>query len=78
MLFWIFNNTGKSVLAAAKYYAADNTELMLMPNFQSIVPLEPLVQSGFTLFATLWVALLWDSSSMTRFRFGAGAKATID
>lgn len=78
LLFWIFNNTGKSVLAATTCHAADNTALMLMPNFQSIVPLGPLVHCGLTLFAALLVALLWDSSTMTRFRFGAGAKPSID
>jgi len=78
LLFWIFNNTGKSVFAATIYHAADNTALMLMPTFKSIVPLGPVVQCGLTLFVAFLVAFLWDSSTMTRFSFGASAKSGVD
>ena len=78
LLFWVFNNTGGSVFAVTLYHAADNTALLLLPDFKGTVPLGPLVQCGLTLFAALLVALLCDSSTMTRLRFGARARPSID
>jgi membrane protease YdiL (CAAX protease family) len=74
LVVWIFCNTGRSVFAAILYHAADNTALVLAPDIKSVVPLGMVVQCGFTLAVASAVALMWDSSTLTRFRLGASAK----
>ncbi len=70
LLVWIFNNTGKSVFAAILYHAADNAALMVSPDIKSTVPLGSVVPCVLTLAAAVTVVLLWDSSTLTRLRFG--------
>ena len=70
LLVWIFNNTGRSVFAAILYHAADNSALMVFSDIKSTVPLGSVVQCVLTLTAAFAVVLLWDSSTLTRLRFG--------
>lgn len=78
LLFWIFNNAGKSVFAAILYHAADNTAFMVLPDIKSVVPLGSVVQCGVTLAVALAVVLLWNSSTLTRFRFGARSTPNVE
>lgn len=78
LVVWIFCNTGRSVFAAILYHAADNTAFVLSPDIKSIVPLGLVVQCGFTLAVASAVALMWDSSTLTRFRFGVSAKPDLE
>lgn len=77
LLVWIFNNAGKSVCAVILYHAADNTALMTLPNIKDVVPLGSVMLCVFTLIAACLVILLWEWSTLNRFRFGVLPKSEL-
>ena len=71
LVAWIFNNTGKSVFAAILFHAADNTALVILPEFTAITPWGAIVLCSLVVVAAVMVTLLWGPRAMTQYRFAA-------
>lgn len=67
LIAFIFNNTGKSVFAAILFHAVYNLCTILMTNYYTATG--HLITSIFVVIATITVIILWDSNTLTQFRF---------
>lgn len=66
VMVWIFNNTGKSVVAAILVHSMDNVSWSLFPNDGS--HLDPRVTSVVAWFVVLLVLVRWEPKTLTRRR----------
>ncbi len=67
VIVWIYNNTGKSVLAATLYHAADNLSWSLFPNYGSHY--DPFVTGLITWLTAATVAFAWGAKTLARYRY---------
>lgn len=74
LLVWIYNNTGKSVFAAALCHASVNVSWFLFPIYGSHY--DPRFVGPITVFAAIIVTLFWGSRTLTR--QGRAATAVAD
>lgn len=64
LLVWIYNNTGRSVFAAALCHASVNVSAFLFPNLGSHY--DPRFVGPITVVAAIIVTLVWGSRTLTR------------
>jgi membrane protease YdiL (CAAX protease family) len=64
LLVWLFNNTGKSVFAAAMCHAMVNVSWQLFPNFGSHY--DPRITGLITAFVAVIVTVIWGPRRLTR------------
>jgi membrane protease YdiL (CAAX protease family) len=67
LIVWIYNNTGKSVFAAASYHAMYNVSTLLLPNYG--LDYDPTATSILVVIAAATVAFLWGSKNLARYRY---------
>lgn len=67
LIVWIYNNTGKSVMAAILVHAMDNLSVFLFPNFGSYY--NPFVNGLITWLITGIVILVWGPRMLRSYRF---------
>ena len=61
---WIYNNTGRSVFAAALFHAMCNVSWQLFPNAGSAY--DPRIVAPIEAAAAIIVALVWGARTLTR------------
>jgi membrane protease YdiL (CAAX protease family) len=66
LLVWLYNNTGKSVFAAALCHAMVNVSWQLFPNYGSHY--DPRITGLITAFAAVIVTVMWGPRRLTRNR----------
>jgi CAAX protease family protein len=66
LIVWLYNNTGKSVLAAILVHDTDNVSASLFPNDGSHY--DPAFTGVITATTAVIVALLWRSRTLARFK----------
>jgi membrane protease YdiL (CAAX protease family) len=66
LIVWIYNNTGKSVFAAALYHAIANVSWQLFPNYGS--HWDPRITGLITAFAAVIVTVVWGPRTLARYR----------
>lgn len=64
-MVWLYQNSGKSVLAVILYHAADNVALVVFSDLKAVVPEIPCV---LTVLLALVIVLLYDSQTLTKCR----------
>lgn len=69
LIVWVFNNTGKSVFAAALFHAAANLTWQLYPNQGS--HWNPAVIGPILALVAVVVTFLWGAKTLARFRYGS-------
>jgi uncharacterized protein len=70
LIVWVYNNTGKSILAAVFVHAMDNVSAFSFPNYGSHN--DPVIVGVVTAVVVLVVTLLWGPKTLARFKFAAG------
>ena len=75
LLVWIYNNTGRSVFAAALCHASVNVSAFVFPNYGSHY--DPRFVGPITVVAAVVVTLLWGSRTLTREGEEAGALSPV-
>lgn len=71
MIVWIYNNTGKSVLAAILYHASDNLSWSLFPNKGSHY--NPFVTALTTWLTAAILSIGWKPKTSARFRYASAS-----
>jgi membrane protease YdiL (CAAX protease family) len=66
LIIWVYNNAGKSVLAAALFHATSNISWQLFPNFGS--HWDPSIVAPLVVVAA--VTFLWGPKTLARYRYG--------
>ncbi|MFM1653444.1 CPBP family intramembrane glutamic endopeptidase [Brevibacillus sp. B_LB10_24] len=67
LIVWLYQNTGKSILAAAIFHAMNNVCSFLLPNYDSsIAPFSVFI---ITAFVTVIITFLWGSKTLACYRF---------
>jgi membrane protease YdiL (CAAX protease family) len=66
LIVWLYNNTGKSVFAAALCHAIANVSWQLFPNYGS--HWDPRITGLITAFAAVIVAVVWGPRTLARYR----------
>ncbi len=67
LIVWIYNNTGKNLLAAILVHTMDNVSWSLFPNYGSHY--DPLVTGAITCLTALIVILVWGSKTLDQYRY---------
>jgi hypothetical protein len=63
LIVWLYNNTGKSVFAAALFHAVSNVSTLLFPEYY-----DPRITGLITAFAVAIVTVVWGPRTLTRNR----------
>jgi membrane protease YdiL (CAAX protease family) len=66
LIVWTYNNTGKSVFAAALYHAMYNVSTLLLPNYG--VDYDPTATSILVVIAAATVTFVWGPRKLARYR----------
>jgi CAAX protease family protein len=66
LLVWLYNNTGKSVFAAALFHAMGNVSTFLFPIYGSYY--DPRMAALVTSFAAVLVTVVWGPRTLARYR----------
>jgi membrane protease YdiL (CAAX protease family) len=74
LIVWLYNNTGKSVIAAILFHDMMNVTYALFPNDGSHY--DPAVTGAITAAAAVVVTALWGAQTLTRFRYDRAAAAS--
>ncbi len=67
LMVWLYNNTGKSILAAILVHDLMNVSDALAPNYSS--PYAPVIVGGVTAILVVIVTFLWGAKTLARFRY---------
>lgn len=67
LIVWLYNNTGKSILAAILFHAMYDVCWSLYPNYGSNY--DPAITFVLTATVALGVIFLWGPATLTRYRF---------
>ncbi len=67
LMVWLYNNTGKSILAAILVHDLMNVSDALAPNYSS--PYAPVIVGGVTAILAVIVTFLWGAKTLARFRY---------
>ncbi len=76
LIVWIFNNTGRSIFAAALFHATANVSWALFPIHGSYY--DPHIVGLVTAFAAIAVTVVWGSQSLTRREIRTRARVSAD
>ena len=71
LLVWIYENSGSGVLAVILYHAADNATIIFSFDYKGSYPLVPCMVA---VTVSLLVVILYDSHTMTKFRFKGASR----
>ena len=63
LIVWLYNNTGKSVFAAALFHAISNVSTLLFPEYY-----DPRITGLITAFAAVIVTVVWGPRTLARYR----------
>jgi hypothetical protein len=66
LIVWLYNNTGKSVFAAALFHAISNVSWLLFPNYGS--HWDPRITGLIIAFAAAIVTVAWGPRTLARYR----------
>jgi membrane protease YdiL (CAAX protease family) len=66
IMLWLYNNTGKSVFAAALFHAMTNVSWLLFPIYGSYY--DPRISGLITTFAAVLVTVVWGPRTLARYR----------
>jgi hypothetical protein len=66
LFVWLYNNTGKSVFAAALFHTIGNVSIFLFPNYGSYY--DPRVTGLIITFAAAIVTVVWGPRTLARYR----------
>jgi uncharacterized protein len=66
LLVWLYNNTGKSVFAAALFHTMSNVSIFLFPIYGSYY--DPRITGPITTFAAVLVTVVWGPRTLARYR----------
>ncbi len=66
LIVWLYNNTGKSVFAAALYHDISNVSWQLFPNYGSHY--DPRISGLIIAFAAAIVTVVWGPRTLARYR----------
>lgn len=66
IIFWLYNNTGRSVFAAVLFHDMMNVSEFLFPNYGSHY--DPVITGTITAIIAAIVTLLWGPKTLARFR----------
>jgi hypothetical protein len=66
LLVWVYNNTGKSVFAAAVFHAMGNVGIFLFPIYGSYY--DPRITGLLITFAAAIVTVVWGPRTLARYR----------
>jgi len=69
IIVWLYNNAGKSPLAATLFHTMINVSTFLFPIYGSYY--NPEITGLITIVLAIMIALLWKSETLARFRFGS-------
>lgn len=67
LIFWLYNNTGKSVLAAILYHAMYNVSTFVFPNYGSHY--DPVIVGAITIIAAVAVTFVWGPRTLAQYRY---------
>lgn len=67
LIVWLYNNTGKNMLAAILVHTMDNVSWSLFPNFGSHY--NPFITGTITCLTAVIVIFLWGSETLARYRY---------
>ncbi len=67
LIVWLYNNTGKSVLAAILFHDMVNVSEFSFPNYGSHY--DPVIAGAITAITALIVTFLWGSKTLARYRY---------
>jgi uncharacterized protein len=67
LIVWVYNNAGKSILAAIIIHDLMNVSDALSPNYSS--PYAPVIVGGVTAILAVIVTFLWGAKTLARFRY---------
>ena len=65
LIVWLYNNTGKSVFAAAVFHATSNASWLLFPIYGSYY--DPRITGLIAVFAVAIVAVVWGPRTLARY-----------
>jgi membrane protease YdiL (CAAX protease family) len=65
LIVWLYNNTGKSVFAAALFHALSNVSTLLFPEYY-----DPRISGLITAFVAVIVIVVWGPRTLARYRNG--------
>jgi membrane protease YdiL (CAAX protease family) len=71
LIVWLYNNTGKAVLAAILFHDMMNVSQGLFPNSASHY--DPAVTAPIIVIAAVIVTFLWGAKTLAQYRYTAGA-----
>jgi len=67
LIVWLYNNTGKSVLAAILFHDMVNASEFSFPNYGSYY--DPVITRALTAITAMIVTFLWGSKTLARYRY---------
>ena len=67
LIVWLYNNTGKSVLAAILFHDMVNVSEFSFPNYGSHY--DPVITGAITAITVVIVTFLWGSKTLARYRY---------
>ena len=68
LILWVYNNAGKSVLAASLFHASSNASWQLFPTFGS--HWDPSIVAPIVVVTAAVVTSLWGQRTLARYRYG--------
>ncbi len=74
VIVWIYNNTGKSVLAANLYHTTDNVSWSLFPNYGSHY--NPRVTGMLTWLVVVLILFGWGAKALGRYRHARASRVS--
>lgn len=69
IIIWLYNNTGKSVLAAVLFHDMMNVSEFLFPNYGSHY--DPAITGTITVITAVIVTFLWGPKTLAQFRYSS-------
>jgi uncharacterized protein len=75
LIVWLYNNTGKSVLAAILFHAMSNVSWVLFPNYGSHY--DPFITSMIIFLVAGIVIFAWGPKTLAHYRFARSGKSKL-
>jgi membrane protease YdiL (CAAX protease family) len=69
---WLYNNTGRSVLAAILFHAMNNVATVLLPTYGW--PYNPALALAITAATAMAITFLWGPKTLSRFRYARSGR----
>jgi membrane protease YdiL (CAAX protease family) len=72
LIVWLYNNTGKAVLAAILFHAMNNVTTVLLPNYGW--PYDPFSAVIILAVSAALTTFLWGPETLARYRYARGGR----